>query len=123
MGLELRGGNLYYYRKVWDGGRVKSEYLGGGLLAILAAGLEQEDREDKEARKASEQAQWDELRERIDAVDSRIDAHVMALEKAVIASLEAVGFHRRRNRCVGWVKPRARESRGGMHESGENTDC
>src|SRR5271157_4683857 len=107
MGLESRGGKLYYYRKVWDRGRVKSEYLGGGLLAILAARLEQEDREDKEARKASEQAEWNELRERIDAVDSRIDAHVVALEKAVTASLEAAGFHRQRNRCAGWVKPRA----------------
>lgn len=106
MGLESRGGRFYYYRKVWDRGRVKSEYAGSGLLALLAARMDQEDREDKEARKASDQARWDEQRERIDAVDSTIDAHVVALEKAVTASLEAAGFHRQRNRCAGWVKPR-----------------
>ena len=37
MGLESRGGRLYYYRKVWDRGRVRSEYVGGGLLAVMAA--------------------------------------------------------------------------------------
>jgi hypothetical protein len=113
MGLESRGGRFYYYRKVWDRGRVKSEYVGSGLLALLAARMEQEDREEKEARKASEQARWDEQRERIDAVDSMIDANVVALEKAVTASLEAAGFHRQRNRCIGWVGRRvARTERG-----------
>lgn len=113
MGLESRGRRFYYYRKVWDRGRVKSEYVGGGLLALLAARMEREDREEKEARKASEQARWDEQRERIDAVDSMIDAHVVALEKTVTASLEAAGFHRQRNRSIGWVERRvARTERG-----------
>jgi hypothetical protein len=106
MGLELRGGRFYYYRKVWDRGRVKSEYLGGGDLALLAARLEQEDREDREARKAIEQARWDEQRERIGALDSMIEASVMALEKAAAKPLEEAGFHRQRNRCAAWVKPR-----------------
>ena len=113
MGLESRGRRFYYYRKVWDRGRVKSEYVGSGLLALLAARMEQEDREEREARKASEQAQWDEQREQIDALDSRIDAHVVALEKAVTASLEAAGFHRQRNRCAGWVKLRNASTEGG----------
>jgi hypothetical protein len=113
MGLESRGERFYYYRKVWNRGRVKSEYLGGGRLAILAARLEQADREEEEERKASEQARWDEQRERIDALDSQIDAHVVALEKAVAASLEEAGFHRQRNRCVGWVKPRNGPTEGG----------
>jgi len=113
MGLESRGGRFYYYRKVWDRGRVKSEYVGSGLLALLAARMEQEDREEKEARKASERARWDERTERIDAVDSMIDARVVALENAVAASLEAAGFHRQRNRCIGWVERRvARTERG-----------
>jgi hypothetical protein len=113
VGLESRGGKFYYYRKVWDRGRVKSEYVGGGLLALLAARMDQEDREEKETRKASEQARWDEQRERIDAVDSMIDAHVVALEKAADASLEEAGFHRQQNRCVGWVKPRNAPTEGG----------
>ena len=123
MGLESRGRRFYYYRKVWDRGRVRSEYVGGGLLAVMAAQMEQADREEEEARKVTEQARWDEQRERIDDVDSRIDARVVALEKAVTASLEAAGFHRQRNRCAGWVKPRTLESRGGRHESGEDIGC
>src|SRR4051794_25841524 len=113
MGLESRGGRIYYYRKVWDRGRAKSEYLGRGDLAIMTARLEQEDREDREARKADERARWDETRKRIDAVDSMIEARVVALETAVSASLEAAGFHRKRNRCLGWVERRdARTERG-----------
>jgi hypothetical protein len=113
MGLESRGGKFYYYRKVWNRGRVKSEYVGGGLLALVAARMDQEVREEEEDRRASEQARWDEKRERIDAVDSRIDAHVVALEKAVAAALEAAGFHKQRNRCVRWVKRRDAPTEGG----------
>jgi hypothetical protein len=113
MGLESRGGRLYFYRKVWDRGRVRSEYVGGGLLALLAYRLELEDREEREARKASEQARWNEERAQIDALDSRVDAHVVALEKAVAAYLEAAGFHRQKNRCGGWVKPRNARTEGG----------
>lgn len=108
MGLESRGGRFYYYRKVWDRGRVKSEYVGGGVLAILAARLDQEDREDRDDRKANERARWDEQRERIEPVDSAIEARVAELEAAVATELEAAGYHKRRNRCAGWVKPRAR---------------
>ena len=111
MGLELRGGNLYYYRKVWNRGRVKSEYVGGGPVAFLAVRMDQAIRREEEARKTSDQVRWDELRERIDAVDSRIDAHLATVDKAVSAALEVAGFRRRKNRCAGWVKPR--ESRGG----------
>ncbi|WP_165220233.1 hypothetical protein [Aquisphaera insulae] len=113
MGLELRGSKFYFYRKVWDRGRVRSEYVGGGFLALLAGRLDQEDRDEKEQRKASEQARWDDQRERINALDSRIDAHVVAMEQAVAASLEEAGFQRRKNRCAGWVKPRSpRTERG-----------
>jgi hypothetical protein len=36
MGLEQRKGKLYYYEKRRVGRRVVSEYVGGGLLALLA---------------------------------------------------------------------------------------
>jgi hypothetical protein len=105
MGLESRGGKFYYYRKVWDRGRVKSEYVAGGLLALLAARMEQEDREQKEARKAAEQARWDEEREQIDAVDSQIDAYLRSVEGAVNAALESAGYHRP-SRRLRWAKRR-----------------
>ena len=124
MGLESRGGRFYYYRKVWDRGRVKSEYVGGGLLALLAARMEQEDREEKEARKASEQARWDERRERIDAVDSQDRRPCRGPGKGRYRVSGSGWFPTaKKPLCRVGKAPRLRESRGGTHESGEDTDC
>ena len=92
---------------------MKSEYVGGGFLPSWPPGWNKRTERRREARKASEQARWDEQRERIDALDSMIEAHVVALETAVSASLEAAGFHRKRNRCLGWVRPRDVPTEGG----------
>ncbi len=40
MGWEDRGGNRYYYRKRWEGGRCISEYLGAGATAELLSACE-----------------------------------------------------------------------------------
>jgi len=37
MGWEQRRGRSYYYRNLREGGRVRSEYIGGGTLAELCA--------------------------------------------------------------------------------------
>lgn len=46
MGWETRRGRRYYYRKIWDDGKVKSVYCGSGERGELAA------REDEERRAA-----------------------------------------------------------------------
>lgn len=65
MGLEQRRNNLYYYRKRRIGGRVVSEYVGGGDLAYLASHWDtlERDKQDEERyrlnKKRAEQAAGD----------------------------------------------------------------
>jgi len=53
MGWETRGNGSYYYRKVRDGGRVRSEYVGAGMLAEALAGLDEIDRHSAAAGRAA----------------------------------------------------------------------
>ena len=54
MAWEDRGGNRYYYRKRWEGGRCVSEYLGAGELAEALATLDAYDRTARERVRAAE---------------------------------------------------------------------
>jgi hypothetical protein len=51
MAWEDRNGNLYYYRKRREGGRVVSEYVGSGFAGIMAEGLDLENRQEAEYRR------------------------------------------------------------------------
>lgn len=51
MAWELRGGQRYYYRSVRVGTRVTKEYAGGGLMGILAADLDAEERDQRAAER------------------------------------------------------------------------
>jgi hypothetical protein len=90
MAWETRGGRRYYYRKVWKDGRCFSVYEGGGPLAELKAGRDEETRE--QARRVSLDA-GAELAA-LDAVDAMIDREWVNVKAAADAALEAAGFHR-----------------------------
>ncbi len=47
MGWEIRNGKRVYYRKVWDGGHVRSVYCGGGERGKQAARKDSERRAEK----------------------------------------------------------------------------
>lgn len=92
MGWETRGNGRYYYRKVRRGGRVTSEYIGGGYMAEALAGLDEFARQQREldaavwgATVADDQRHADEL--------AAVDALV---KSAVAAVLLANGYHTHR---------------------------
>ncbi len=55
MAWETRGGQRYYYRKVRNGARVVSVYMGGGISADMAAAQDEETRESARAKRQAEQ--------------------------------------------------------------------
>ena len=66
MAWAQRGGRSYYYRSVREGGRVKTEYVGGGEVATLLAELDAikraERAEEAEERRAEEERNAEEER-------------------------------------------------------------
>jgi hypothetical protein len=57
MGLEQRKNNFYYYEKRRVGNCVVSQYVGGGLLAVVASQNAQGRKEDREARRTATEQQ------------------------------------------------------------------
>jgi hypothetical protein len=90
MGWETRErGGSYYYRKERDGSRVRSVYVGSGIVAQLSAQIDEQEREKEQAER---RALTHEI-EKQDAIDSRIDAVCDLTERLVTAALIASGFH------------------------------
>lgn len=75
MGWETRANNRYYYRKRRVNGRVRSEYVGSGIFAELAAQMDEMDREDRERIRAEQMRARDEFMElshQVDAINERL---------------------------------------------------
>jgi hypothetical protein len=102
MGIEIRRGNPYFYRKVRRGGRVVSEYVGGGLLGLAGA------REDEDARaeRQREVEFWRAKRERMEDEERAIAGDFDRVEARVREVLTAAGYHRLRGE---WRKRRGRD--------------
>lgn len=64
MALESRGIHEYYYRKKRHGARVVSEYAGRGMLAELAAAIQQEQQAAKQKAWEKEHAKRQEFEQR-----------------------------------------------------------
>ena len=101
MGIEYRRGRPYLYHKVRRGGRVVSEYVGGGLLALAAA----ERDGDARAERAEAAAAWRAERERMEAEDRAASDYFDRVEAQVREMLEAAGYHRPKRQ---WRKRRGR---------------
>ena len=92
MGWETRGNGRYYYRKVPDGGRVRSEYLGAGVVAELLAEADDLGRQ----RRQLEDEAWQDVigAERHTAATlAEVDRMVQGMAAAVLI---AAGYHTHR---------------------------
>ncbi len=92
MGWEERRGTHYYYRKKREGGRVVSEYVGGGAIATMLANLEQADR----AERAIDREDERETRRREEEIDDMLDAVTGMAATLTAATLLVAGCHTHR---------------------------
>ena len=99
MGWEQRRGRSYYYRKVRAGGRVRSEYIGSGIVAQICAGDDEDKRRDRAAKCAAERA----TRQAETEVDRQLADAESALTAMTHATLYAAGCHRHNGQ---WRKKR-----------------
>ena len=79
----------YYYRSVRSGGRIKKEYVGGGLLGEVAAKLDETER----LRRKEEVAYWRAERERLERDAAFLQELTEAAEVLTRAHLLASGCH------------------------------
>src|ERR1051325_3095059 len=90
MGWKRINGCDYYYRSVRSGGKVVSEYLGGGEAAGLIAKIEAIEREQAEARRHDEKIERNRMEEQERALTEWFDG----IEAAADLAMEAAGSHR-----------------------------
>lgn len=98
MGLETRErGGVYYYRKRRIGGRVVSEYVGGGDLACIANARA----EIAKSRQNADRKLQREEREGAAATDKTLAALSGVIDTLVSATLVMQGYHKHKGewRC------------------------
>ena len=99
MSWEQRRGRSYFYRKVREGGRVRSKYIGRGIVAQICAADDEDKRRDRLAKGAADRATR--------YAEAEIDRHVAEVELALAgmtyATLSAAGYHEHKGQ---WRKKR-----------------
>ncbi|HEX8090001.1 MAG TPA: hypothetical protein VF762_14165 [Blastocatellia bacterium] len=100
MGIEQRrSGKLYYYKKKRVGGKVVSEYQGGGELVHILQHIEAKDRAEKEAERERLRAERISMAE----IDKQIDDFSRMVDMLMEAELISKGFHQHKRQ---WRKRR-----------------
>lgn len=102
MGWEFRGSRRYYYRKIWNGGQVCSEYVGSGAIGKLAARRDEQRRTERCRRR---EAVRDRIR-RGQAIDAELEDAADKLRAAATILLENAGFRKHKGT---WRKKRSVE--------------
>jgi hypothetical protein len=102
MGWEQRGGRSYYYRKVREGDRVRSKYVGSGILAQICAGNDKDEQRDRKAKCAVHLA----TRQAEAEIDRQLAVAETALAAMTHAALSTAGYHKHKGE---WRKKRREE--------------
>src|ERR1035437_4528492 len=84
MSWEQRHGRSYYYRKTRAGGRVRSKYVGTGIVAQICAGDDDAKRQDRAAQRAATRADRQ--------AEAQIDQQLAGVESAIAAMTHAALF-------------------------------
>ena len=113
MAWEQRGNRAYYYRSIRVGGRVVKEYAGGGLMGLLGAEFDDEQREQRAAGRARERAE----RERWGDLERRARELGALADRLAGASLALAGY--RRHDRGEWRRRRVRDDGGGGPEGAD----
>ena len=92
MGWEQKRGRSYYYRKVRVGGRVRSQYVGSGMLGQLCAADDANQRRERGVKRAADRA----VRQAEAQIDHQLADAESALRELTQATLVAAGCHRHR---------------------------
>jgi hypothetical protein len=111
MGWKRINGRSYFYRSVREGGRVRSEYVGGGEAGHLFAQLIAIDRQEREAEREDRRAE----RERFEGEERAIAEWFDRVEAVADAAMLAAGFHKHHGQ---WRRRRD----GGGEQRGDGGD-
>ena len=106
MAWEQRGNQTYYYRSVRVGGRVVKEYAGGGLMGLLGAELDEDQREQRAVERERERAE----RERWAALEAPADELAMLTDALAGVALALAGY--RKHARGEWRRQRVRGDHG-----------
>jgi hypothetical protein len=92
VALERRDDNLYYYRSVRDGEKIRRVYVGAGEFARIFAEGDLLRRTNRKAQREEERAEL----ERLEALAAPLEELSEAAEVLAHAYLVAAGFHEHR---------------------------
>ena len=99
MGWERRGGRSYYYRKERRGRRVRSKYVGSGVLGQICAANDRDEKQSRITQRAAIRA----MREAEEAIDQHLSAEERVVKAITDGMLYAAGYRKHKGQ---WRKQR-----------------
>jgi glycine/serine hydroxymethyltransferase len=99
MGLEARGSRLYFYEKKRVGRRVFSKYIGGGLVAAMAAEASATARQERDQQRREQRRIRDEQKQ----IERQLDEQGSIVAETTGQFLRLAGFHQHKGQ---WRKKR-----------------
>jgi glycine/serine hydroxymethyltransferase len=99
MGMEPRGSQVYFYEKKRVGRRVFSKYIGGGLVAAMAAEASATATQERDQHRREQRRIRDEQRQ----IGQKIDEQGRIIAATTGRLLRLAGFHQHKGQ---WRKKR-----------------